>query len=260
MQDNSTQDIIEMLTRYIDGELSAEEKQSVEALLKKDISVQQRYQHLLAAKQAIKMQGLKERVNKVHKEYLVEREALKTEAKQPGRRISIFKTFMSVAAMFILVVAGYGIFQYTATTNESVYNENFINYTAPVSRGEDTADDLPALYNEGKYAEAIQSFNSLSNKKQQDYFIAAQAYLHLNNPKAAIDNFKQLENLNNNSAEKYFAPETDYYLLLAFIKYGSIDKAEKQLDKITADKQHLFYNKSKGISRTKLKMLEWKDN
>ena len=54
-----------------------------------------------------------------------------------------------------------------------------------------------------------------------------------------------IENLNNNSSEKYFEQETDYYLMLAYIKSGEINQAKRQLDKITSNKQHMFYNNCK---------------
>jgi len=259
MQDNSTNDMIERLILYMDGELTATEKQITEEQLKTDVALQQRYQQLLAAKQAIKMQGLKQRVQAIQKEYFEESQSLKTENPQIGKRISFFRTFMRAAAILIFVVAGFGIFQYTSTTNASVYNDNYIPYNVQVSRGSEVLNNMADLYYAGNYAEVIRITNTLSNKNQQDYFIIAQAYLHLNNSQAAISNFKQLENLNNNSAEKYFAQETDYYLMLAYIKNGNIDEAEKQLDKIVSDKQHLFYDKAKSISLTKLKILEWKN-
>ena len=258
MQDNSTNDIIEMLTRYMDGELTAEEKHTTENLLKNDLAVQESYQHLLAARQAIKMQGLRERVNKIQREYLDEIQTSGVNKKKVVKQIPFYRRMMSVAAALLIIVAGYGLFQYNAATNESVYNSNFVNYSVPVSRGGESVNRITDLYSAGKYADVVQYFNTVPIKKQSDYFIAAQAYLHLNDNKAAIDNFRQVENLNNNSAEKYFVQETDYYLLLSYIKNGDINEAEKRLDKITADKQHLFYTKAKSISRIKLRILKWK--
>lgn len=259
MQDNSTNDIIEMLTRYMDGELTSEEKFDMEERLKNDVALQERYQHLLATRQAIRMQGLKQRVQAIQKEYLQEIHAEKADEKTTGR-ISVLRTFMRVAAIFILIVAGYGLFQYTTTTNDSVFNDNFISYAVPVSRGNESTGSIDELYNTGKYNEVIQSFDTLSIKKPQDYFIVAQAYLHLNNTEDAIDNFRQLENLNNVNSEKYFVEETDYYLMLAYIKNGNINEAEKKLNKITSDKQHLFFSKAKNISRSKFTILQWKNS
>ena len=72
MQDDSTNDITEMLIKLMDGELSASEKQAVEKQLEEDIKLNERYQYLLTAKQAIRLQGLKQQVNDIQNEYLNE--------------------------------------------------------------------------------------------------------------------------------------------------------------------------------------------
>ena len=46
------------------------------------------------------------------------------------------------------------------------------------------------LITPANYNDAIKIFDSIQDKNQQDYFIAAQSYLQLNNPTAAINAFK----------------------------------------------------------------------
>ena len=256
MQDNST---TEMLIRYMDGELDEQQKEATEKMLQGDAALQEQYQYLLAAKKAIRTQGLKQRVAAIHGEYMQE---AKGEEKVPASVVKstpFFTTFMRIAAIFIVAVLGYGAYQYATTTNQVVYDENYISYQLPVNRGSDNGDNVDALYNAGNYNGVINAFNAKGSKNQKDYFVAAQAYLQLNNANAAIDAFKQVQDLNSKSSEKYFEQETDYYLTLAYIKAGKIDDAEKLLNKIESNKQHLFYNKAKDISHTKLMMLKWKE-
>jgi tetratricopeptide (TPR) repeat protein len=256
MQDNAT---IELLIRYMDGELNEAEKKATEKLLREDASLQEHYQYLIEAKRAIKSQGLKQRVQAIHQEYMQATNENKTGKPKADKHQSFFKVFMRIAAIFIIVIGSYGVFRYVSTTNQSVYNDNFISYQLPVNRGVGKADSLDALYKTGDYHAIINAFDGRGSKNQKDYFLAAQAYLQLNNADAAINAFQQVEHLNNKSAEKYFAQETDYYLMLAYIKAGKIEAAEKLLNKITSNKQHLFYNNAKNISRIKLTMLKWKE-
>ncbi len=259
MQDNFTNDVIEILTRYMDGELSPAEKEAAEKLLQNDAALRERYQHLLTAKQAIRSQGLKQRVQAVHRQYMLE---VAPEEKSEAKVIkgnSFFKTLMRVAAVLLIVIAGYGIFQYVSATNQALYSDAFIAYQLPVNRSSEQSGRLETAYSAGNYTTVINLFNATQNKSQRDYFIAAQAYLQLGNATAAIDAFRQVENMNSRSSDQYFVQETDYYLLLAYIKANKIDPAEKQLDKITANKQHLFYSKAKAISRIRLALLKWKE-
>src|SRR4051812_37838689 len=69
MQDNST---TEMLVRYMDSELNEAERETTEKLLQDDTSLQEQYQYLLAAKRAIKSEGLKQRVQAIQREYIQE--------------------------------------------------------------------------------------------------------------------------------------------------------------------------------------------
>lgn len=258
MQDNSTNDVMELLISYIDGELDATEKAAAEKLLQEDAALKERFDNLLAAKQAIKSQGLKQHIQSLHQQYYTEVQATETAPVKVIKPAFGLKTFMRIAAVFILVVAGYGVYQYTATDNESLYADNYISYLLPVTRGAEQPDDLDALYSANNYTAVIAAVNGKQQKTQKDYFLAAQAYLQTNDAAAAISAFKNVEQLNSTSTDKYFAEETDYYLALAYIKAGNIDAAEKQLNKINANKQHMFYNKASAISNMKLTILKWK--
>lgn len=256
MQDNAT---TEMLVRYMDGEMSAAEHAAIEKRLQEDAALQERFQYLLAAKKAIRSQGIKNCVRAIHQEYT---QQLNKEAASPAKTISrtlSFKIFMRIAAVFLTAIVGYCVFQYVATTNQSVYNANYIHYQLPVNRGANQTDDLDALFSAGDYKEVITVFNSKSSKNQKDYFLAGQAFLQLNDGNAAIHAFRQVDVLNNRRKEQYFEQETDYYLMLAYIKTNEIDSAESLLDKITSNRRHLFYDKAKNISRIKLTMLKWKE-
>ncbi|MBV9961858.1 MAG: hypothetical protein JO072_06380 [Parafilimonas sp.] len=259
MPDNFTNDITELLIRYMDNELSESKKPAVEKLLKENTEANERYQLLLAAKQAIRLGGLKQRVQIIHTEFTennVASEAMQTKTiKHP----SFLNTLMRVAAVFIIVVTGYCVYEYNTTSDASVFNNNFTKYELPVNRGEDNTNKIDSFYKASNYASAITAFEITSQKDQHDYFIAGQSYLQLNNAEKAIAAFEQVQNLNSTSTIKYFVEETDYYLALAFIKAGKIKAAQLQLDKITADKKHLFYNKAKNISGLKLQVLKWKE-
>ncbi|QEC68431.1 hypothetical protein FRZ67_14370 [Panacibacter ginsenosidivorans] len=259
MQDNYTYDEMELLIRYMDGEADAEEKAATEKMLQENTSLQERYENLLTAKGAIRSQGLKEKVQALHQQYFSETQIAKTEPAKIIKPAFGIKTFMRIAAVLILVIAGYGVYQFTSTSNDSLYKANFETYQLPVMRGETTTNSIDSLYNANNFTAVIATASSKPVKTQKDYFLTAQSYLQTNNASAAINAFKNVEQLNNTSAEKYFVQETDYYLALAYIKANDIYAAEKQLSKITANKQHMFYSKAKEISSTKLMILKWKE-
>jgi hypothetical protein len=256
MQDNSTYDEMELLIRYMDGELTEEERTSAERMLQENASLHERYENLVAAKESIRSKGLKEKVQALHQQFYQQNEAKETA--KVIRPSSFGKTFMRIAAVLILVVAGYFAYEYTTTNNENVYAENFVSYQLPVTRGDQNANEIEHLYNEKDYDAVIDAVNRKPQKTQEDFFLKGQSYLQKNNAIAAIAAFKVIEELNFTSKEKYFEQETDYYLLLAYLKANEIDAARDKLKRITSDKHHIYYNKANEISKMQLEILKWK--
>lgn len=259
MPDNFENNLPDMLVKLMDGELNETQKQAVEKMIADDVNLNERYQLLQLGKRAIRQQGLKQQVSNIQQEFLNQRNENVTSVKKL-RTVSVFTRVMKIAAVFFIAVAGYGVFQYASTNTQNVYSNNFVHYQLPISRGMETNDARDLLYNSGSYDKVIAAVQQKKDKNQKDYFLAAQSYLQLNNANAAIDAFKQVENLNKKTNERYYVEETDYYMVLAYIKAGQIKNAEQELKKITSNKQHTFYNKAKSISRIKLFMLELKEN
>ncbi len=228
MPDKFNNDTAEQLIKYMDNELNINDRIIMEKLLQTNTALQHAAHSIKPAAKIIKPK-------------------------------LFFKTFMRVAAVFFIAAAGYAVFLYSSTSGQSVYNNNFIAYHLPSTRGSETVSNLNALYNNGNYNDVIKSFSFTQPKTQQAYFLAAQSYLQLNKTTDAINAFKAVETVNANSSVKYYEQETDYYLMLAYIKNGEIQLAEQKLDKITSNKQHLFYKNAKSISKTKLQILKWKN-
>ncbi|HRI22730.1 MAG TPA: tetratricopeptide repeat protein [Panacibacter sp.] len=265
MQDNFTPDVIEQLISYLDGELSPEETVSTEKLLQEDPAVKERFDNLVAARSAIKTEGLRQKISRLHQQYYPEVASAQIAENETAKVIkpsfgNSAKIILRIAAVFIFVVAGYAVYEYSTTSNDSVYADNFIKYQLPVSRGEGQAQQsMDSLFSVNNFRGVIEAFKATANKKQKDYFLAALASLETGDSQSAIDNLKNVQQLNSNSTEKYFEQETDYYLALAYIKASNIDEAEKQLNTIKANKQHMFYQKASEISSTKLGILKMKE-
>lgn len=260
MPDNYSNDITDNLVQYLDNEMTDAEKQAFEKLLQQDAVLYERYQFLFIAKQAIRAKGLKEKVSALHKEYIQTQQQSEPEVINISRKSSsFFKNFMRVAAVFIIAIAGYGIFEFSSTNTNAVFNNNFVAYNLPVTRGATDHKLIDSLYNARNYNAVVNAFRITNEKKQEDYFLAAQAYLQLNKTAEAINSLQQVEKMNAESNQQYFIEETDYYLALAYIKAGKINEAQNQLNKITSNKHHLFYDKARNISKLKLEILKLKE-
>lgn len=263
MPDNFTQDsIIEQLIRYLDGELTTDEAALIESLLKNDATVRERYDNLLAARDAIRLKGIREKVQSLHRQYypFVSDEQTNETAKliKPyfGGRV---KMIASIAAVFIVIIAGYALYEYSSTSNESVYADNFISYQLPVLRGETSPGYLDSLFNNSNFSSLIKAEETKQPLSQKEEFLLGLSYLQTGETNKAIMHLQTLQKMNSESTEKYFTDESDYYLALAYIKAGNISEAESLLDKIASNPKHLYYAKAKEISKTDLTILKWKN-
>lgn len=265
MQDNFTPDVIEQLISFLDGELLPEENAATEKLIQEDAAVKERFENLVAARSAIKTEGLRQRISRLHQQYYPDVAATQTAEKETAKVIkpsfgNSAKIILRIAAVFIFAVAGYAVYEYSTTSNESVYADNFIKYQLPVSRGESQPQQsIDSLFSANNFSGVIEVFKTITDKNQKDHFLAALASLETGDSQSAIDDLKNVQQLNSNSPEKYFEQETDYYLALAYIKAGNIEEAQKQLNIIKANKQHMFYQKASEISSTKLGILKMKE-
>ena len=259
MQDNFTNDTAEMLIKYMDGELDETGKTAVENILQTDALAQAQYQFFLAAKQSVRSQGIRQRVAGIQREYLQERKEAENISIPKKKRSSFFTPFMSAAAVLLFLLIGYTTFQYVTTTNQKVYEDAYFAYQLPVNRGNEKAAAVENSYNAGDYKAVITAFNLLPAKSTKDYFIAGLAFLQMNDAKSAVTSFQEIEKLNSTNERKQYIQETDYYLLLSYLKAGDISNAEKKLDEIRSNKEHLFYEKAASISRMQLMILKWKE-
>lgn len=263
MPDNSTQDsIIELLIRYLDGELTTDEAAAVESLLKNDVTARERYDNILAARDAIRLKGIREKVQSLHKQYypLVSDEQTNETAKIIRPSISgRIKMIASIAAIFIVIIAGYVLYEYSTTSNESVYADNFMSYQLPVLRGEPSSGYPDSLFNTGNFPGLIKAEETKQQLSQKEEFLLGLSYLQTGETNKAIVHLQTLQKMNSASTEKYFTDESDYYLALAYIKAGNILEAQDMLNKIASNPKHLYYARAKEVSKTALIILKWKN-
>lgn len=265
MEDNSTHDLKEQLIKYLDNELSNAEKLEVERLLNNNDNAKNIYQNLLIAKDIVRNVGLRAKVKVLNDELLGNQSSASVPETNIHTKVVAYNfplmtaLVVKIAAVVILVIASLATYKYLSTTSEKLYTENFIEYRLPVNRGsEEQTSQVDSLYNSGNYSELNNVIANRPSKTQEDEFLLGLSYLKTDQPLKALQAFQQVRSLNKALGENYFDYETDYYILLAYIKSKQINEAKKQLSVILADKSNPYYQKAKDISKLDLNILDWK--
>lgn len=256
MENENNYKALELLDKYLDGELDSSERSDLERRIREDETLRSDLEVLQIARDAIRTKALRDKVKKLHQTLLPEVREDEKKVIPINRNKKIFRVAMSVAASVIIVVASFVVYQYSTVSADKLYSQQFLSYELPVARS--TGDEMTvidSLYLSGNYAQVITYFNSLQQKGIRDYFLTAMSYLHTERFTDAINLFQYVVEKNNDqpAGEKYFEQETDFYLSLAYLKIGEFAKCKELFTKMKANPRHLYH---KNVSRKDIWMLE----
>ena len=252
--DNSTQYNDELLVRYLDNELTEEEKLDMEARLTSEASLRQQLEDLRIAREAVRLYGIRNQVSVIHREMVKKGQA-------PVRKITssrrVLKYSMSVAAGIVLLIGAFMAYNFFSLSADKVYSSNYRQYELSTVRGNTEESGAVKAYREKKFREVI-SINEAGDSSITAGFLAAMSRLELNNPAEAIPGLEKLVELNSQLSQPLFRDEAEYYLALAYIKNRDHDLAIPLLEKIKDDPRHLYHEKVDRKLLRKVKLLKWR--
>lgn len=234
-----------LIERYLDGELSEQEKQQFE----QDIKVNKELADELMLHEAIRsaigdeeLIDLREKLNVIRHEYH-EKEAAKKRKKQ----ISIY----SFGIIFTAILTSTFFFYEKSYTNDELFSMYYEHYDAgTIMRGEvkpakDIYEEALRTFDLRKYADAIKLFEQIADTSEyylsKEYFTGL-SYMELKNYNEAI---KHLETAQNDKQNIYHE-STIWYCGLCYLKTNQIEKA-KQKFQFLNNSCPLYQKKSKEI-------------
>ncbi len=247
----------DLLIQYLDDELNAEEKLLVEKELLQNPGMQQELKSLKIAKDAVRDYGLKQRVAAIHAE-MMSSNVVTEKTKKTGVVRVIARRTMRIAASLLVIMLGFGVYQYTTVSSDKLFDENFQPYSLSVSRGAGTAGAIESAYALKDYTKVISLFTALSAAAQKDIFFAGQAYLSNKNYVKAVECFNKVETLNIAENNNIFKDDAAYYLALSYLKNNQFSAAYPIFNSIHNNTSHMYNDKMTSSFMRKLKILSWK--
>lgn len=246
MSNNITPD---MLIQYLDNELPPQDRLLVESALSADAALQQQLERLKLAQQAFKMYARQQQVSSIHSEMMKEKPL---KARAPVRTLG---RVMRVAALIIVLALVAGLVQYSLLDAERLYRSHYESYTLGTPRDATKASTLEQAYRNNDMALVVSLYESNAAKQPADDFLAAQAYLALDNPQKAIAAFEAQLKANAAANFKPYQDDGEYYLALAWLKAGRTGKALPLFEKIHDEPSHAYHNEISSWYLTKLRWL-----
>ena len=238
------------------------------------------WSQLRLAVEGIRQAGLYEQIKSVKTEWLAQQVAntavpafagakpaglqstgLNTAGPKPAGAIlrSITRTTIRVAACLFILGGGAAIYKYTMTNSAGIYAQYCSTYDLNTSRGAAPADEMDEAYKNKNWTAVTELFKKKKAKNNKTYFLAGMADLESKKYDDAIGMFQQVMAANSQSGSDYFEDEAEFYLAMSWLARNDVKEAMPLLDKIRADKNHLYHDVVVKMSTLDLRIAGYKD-
>ena len=249
---NQSQTLID----HLDNSLQGNESPEMEQRISNDPEAAQEWIYIRLAASAVQDAGLYEQVGTVRSAWQAQQSA----ATKPAGAIvhTIYRNVLRAAACIFILSGGAAFYKYTTTSSDSVYNKYYASYSLNTSRGAATQNAQEQAYTNKNWADVLSLFDRSKEKNNKSYFIAGMADLELKKYDDAIAKFQHIIAANVLSGGDYFQDEAEFYLAMSWLGRGDANEALPLLDKIKANKSHLYHDVVVKMSSLDLRIIQYK--
>ena len=173
---------------------------------------------------------------------------------------NLYRNMMRAAAVILVVIAGGAIFKYVRLSSSSLYSEYYASYELNTSRGAAGQDAIDQAFTARNWTEVLSLSADAKNSSNKSEFLAGMADLELKKFDDAIAHFEQVIASNTHSGQDYFEDEAEYYLAITWLAKRKVNEAMPILEKIRANKSHLYHDKVEKMSFSDLRLVQYKEN
>jgi len=245
-----------LLIDHLDNNLTGEALIEAEGLIRDDQEMAKEWGYLQVAVDAIEESAIYNQVSAIRKQFHAQKQ---TDAKPAGAIVrSISKNALRIAATVLILVGAAVAYKYTTVNATGMYNEYYSSFELNTTRGIENTDAIEQAYRNKNWSSVISLSTALTQKTNKSYFLTGMANLELKNYNEAVKSFGQIIAANAKSGDNYFQDEAEYYMALGYLANNEAAKALPLLEKIKADKNHLYNEKVKGMSNVDLDILKYK--
>jgi tetratricopeptide (TPR) repeat protein len=247
------QALIDHLDNTLRGNASAETQQMIDS----DPELIREWQFLRLAVDAVQDTALYEEVATVKEQWKIQQTTVIKPAGGIVRTLS--RNMAKIAAILVLVGGGAAFFKYATISSGSLYDKYYTSYSLNTSRGASGEDAMDKAYQAKDWNAVIAAFSPAKRTNKSD-FLAGMADLELKKYDDAIEHFEQIMAVNAQGNTDYFQDEAQYYLAISWLAKDKVNEALPILEKIRADKNHLYHDKVEKMSFLDLRLVQYKES
>jgi hypothetical protein len=249
------------LINYLDRTLEEQEMREIAALINTDPETRKQWQYLQLAVEAVEYAALYDQVAAVKNEFrTIQPVQILQETATRGLRVRMRHTLRFAAAAALLLIVGVGTYKYFSVNATQIYQQAFIDYTLPTTRGQATITDIEQAYQAQNWNAVIAAVNLTSLTDNKALFLIGMAHLQLKKFAEAGMLFEQVRANNAQTGKDYFQDDAQYYGALSDLAGGHTQQAVTALQQIRGDKDHLYHEQASRIGKIDLEILKIKAN
>jgi tetratricopeptide (TPR) repeat protein len=253
----------EQLIDHLDRTHAGQASVDMDTRIAADPETSQEWKQLRLAVDAVGQAALYEQISTVRASWLSNRTDTGPVVEiKPGVTIvrSISRVALRAAAVILVIGSSAALYKYTVTSSKGMYSAYYSGYDLNTSRGATAAqDDMEEAYKACNWSGVDDAFKKKKVKDNKSYFLEGMADMESKKYDEAIGMFQQVMAANNLSGSDYFEDEAEFYLAMAWLARNDVKEAMPLLDKIKADKTHLYHDVVMKMSSLDLRIAAYKD-
>jgi tetratricopeptide (TPR) repeat protein len=253
----------EQLIDHLDSTHVGQGSADLDTRIAADPETSQEWKQLRLAVDAVAQGALYDKVSTVKATWLSHQSdaAPIAEAPQGGAIVrSISRVALRAAVVILVLGASSALYKYTLTSSTGMYSAYYNGYDLNTSRGAAVAqDEMEAAYKAKNWSGVDDAFRKKKVKDNKSYFLEGMADMEAKKYDEAIGMFQQVMAANNLSGSDYFEDEAEFYLAMAWLARNDVKEAMPLLDKIRADKTHLYHDVVVKMSSLDLRIAAYKE-
>ena len=247
----------QLLIDHLDKSLQGEGSPEMEQLIANDPETAREWNYLLVAVDAIQEAGLYEQVGAVKNEWKTQE--TQTVAPSGGIVRQLSRNIAKIAAILVVIAGGAAFYKYATISSGNLYDRYYSSYDLNTSRGAGDASVMEKAYQAKDWNAVLSEFSAAKRDNKMD-FLAGMADLELKKYNDAIEHFEQVIAVNAQAGTDYFQDEAQYYLAISWLAKDKVNEALPILEKIRANKNHLFHDKVTHMSFLDLRLVQYKES
>jgi tetratricopeptide (TPR) repeat protein len=250
----------EQLIDHFDKTFSDKGSAEADPQIQSDPETAREFNYLRMAVDGIEEAALYEQIESVKLQWKAQQAMVAASPAPSGAVIlRLSRIAMRVAACVLVLAGGAVVYKYMSTSAGHIYSEYSQPYDLNTSRGVAAQDEMDEAYRNKNWTAVTELFKKRKDKTNKTYFLAGMAALESKNYDDAIGMFQQVIAANTQSGSDYFEDEAEFYLAMSWLARNEVKEAMPLLDKIRADKNHLYHDVVVRMSTLDLRIAQYKE-